>query len=152
MINLPLDKKWIKGYKVGSRAFGSQRDNGNRLHAGIDLYAPPNTPIYAVDDGIVIGVSSNFYKNVGQITIKHKNYIIRYAETNRNYFKIGDKIKAGQHIADVGLIEGLEMSMLHFEMYSNINDVSPLTIVDNKPYKRRKDLVNPTKYIDEMLV
>jgi murein DD-endopeptidase MepM/ murein hydrolase activator NlpD len=61
-------------------------------------------------------------------------------------------VKAGQLIGHIAKIEGLNISMLHFEMYSNVDDKSPLTVIGNNKFNRRGDLLNPTDFIDSLPV
>ncbi len=49
-----------------------------------------------------------------------------------------------------GLLDGLGWSMLHFELYRGTAS-GPLTVVGNPPYQRRRDLVNPTKFVEKLL-
>jgi murein DD-endopeptidase MepM/ murein hydrolase activator NlpD len=44
---------------VKSATFGMVRNHGTRAHQGIDLKADPGTPIYAVANGKVVGMSNN---------------------------------------------------------------------------------------------
>ena len=136
-------------YKSGAGRFGANRDNGTRLHAGSDLYSPVGTEVYATDEGTVRKVSPKFYRNVGAIEITHKTWIGRYCEiTPIKSLKVGDKVEAGQLIGHVAKIEGLNISMLHFEMYDNHLDESPLTVVGSTKFNRRKDLLNPETFLD----
>lgn len=140
-------------YKSGAGKFCSNRDNGTRLHAGSDIYSPVGTEVYATDDGTVRRVSSKFYKNVGAIEITHATWIGRYCEiTPIKTLKVGDKVEAGQLIGYVAKIDGLNISMLHFEMYDNQDDKSPLTIVGANRFNRRKDLLNPEKFLDDSAI
>ena len=60
----PLDKALRnKDYHNGGKAFGSDRDDGKRAHAGCDLIAPVGTPIYAVADGTIIEYNLNFARS-----------------------------------------------------------------------------------------
>ena len=140
-------------YKNGAGKFCANRDNGTRLHAGSDLYSPVGTEVYATDDGTVRRVSEKFYRNVGAIEITHATWVGRYCEiTPVKTLKVGDKVKAGQLIGRVAKIEGLNISMLHFEMYDNHLDESPLTVVGYTKFNRRKDLLNPEKFLDDSVI
>lgn len=50
-------------YLSGAGAFGSNRENGGRLHAGSDLYATVGTEVYATDEGIIRKISDKFYRH-----------------------------------------------------------------------------------------
>jgi murein DD-endopeptidase MepM/ murein hydrolase activator NlpD len=79
-----------------------------------------------------------------------------------NNLKKGSKVKRGDHIAYVGQLyenngsKPFEHTMLHFEKYSN-KATGPFTQetnsvyinkIKNKPYKRRKDLEDPSDFLD----
>ena len=38
---------------VNGARFGMTRDGGTRPHPGVDLYAPPGTPVFAIADGVI---------------------------------------------------------------------------------------------------
>ncbi|GJD72340.1 M23 family metallopeptidase [Methylobacterium goesingense] len=144
-------------FAEGMRRFGANRDGGKRKHAGCDLYAPVNTPVYAVADGIITQFAS-FYLETSYITVDHDDFIVRYGEVKNSLpsgIRINSEVKAGDLIGYIGKLKGLNMSMLHFEMYSNIA-TGPLTNRANKPYQRRSDLIDPTSYLKvwklEMLI
>lgn len=142
--------KWHRGW------FGATRDKTDRIHAACDLMAPQGTPIYAVEPGIILNIAK-FYLGTDEITIKHPNFVVRYGEIAKGKIpeniKIGNTVKAGQHIAWVG-----RLNMLHFEMYQgdsagylsqtwnkkNYNYVTPGN------YQRRPDLIDPTPYLDRL--
>ena len=142
----------INSYKtVRPAKFGANRTG--RLHAGADIYAPIGTEVYACEDGIIRHISPKFYKNVGAIEITHKTCICRYCElTPLSTIKEGQQISQGQLIGYVAKIDGIENSMLHFELYDNQDDKMPLTIVPNPPYNRRKDLLDPEEYLDKSIL
>lgn len=148
-ILFPLKTRSPYFYKTGMRAFGSNRSHG-RKHAGCDLYAPIGTPVYAMDDGEIINGPYAFYLGTYALEIKHTHFIARYGEIKsaaKNLTK-GSKVKKGQLIGYVGELKGLNMSMLHLELYSGTQK-GPLTIRDSKPYQRRSDLINPTEILDK---
>jgi murein DD-endopeptidase MepM/ murein hydrolase activator NlpD len=74
-----------------------------------------------------------------------------------------DVIKKGQHIAYVGQLfehdgpNPFKHTMLHFELYKNKAQgafsqkeyLGDYDYVPKKPYKRRRDLLNPTQFLDD---
>jgi murein DD-endopeptidase MepM/ murein hydrolase activator NlpD len=149
-IKFPLKTRSPSNYKTGMRKFGSNRAKG-RKHAGCDLYAPIGTPVYAMDDGEVTNFYA-FYLGTYALEIKHSDFIARYGEISKSAtgIKKGSKVKKGQLIGYVGELKGLNMSMLHLELYSG-NASGPLTVRGNKPYQRRTDLIDPTPILDKAI-
>jgi murein DD-endopeptidase MepM/ murein hydrolase activator NlpD len=150
LINIPA-----QSYKDGARRFGANR-NAERKHAGCDLYAPVGTKVYAMADGKIISYNE-FYGKTWEIEVDHGDYIIRYGEVKPKPdgmalgLKVGSNIKQGQHIGYVGLVHfksGGTAHMLHLEMYDKSGS-GPLTNRANKPYQRRKGLVNPAPFLDQ---
>jgi murein DD-endopeptidase MepM/ murein hydrolase activator NlpD len=131
------------------RNFGARRDKGKRKHAGCDLYAPVGTPIFAVADGTVKEFRA-FYLGTYALVVDHGDFIVRYGEIQKgiaqNLAK-GSKVKKGQKIGLVGKLNGLSISMIHFEMYSG-SKTGPLTDTKRPPFMRRADLVDPTSHLD----
>jgi peptidoglycan hydrolase-like protein with peptidoglycan-binding domain len=88
-LSFPLSFIPSEEYKKASRAFGSWRD-GDRLHAGCDLYAPENTHIYAIADGKIVAYQNFNYTSekdkdsrgsvVYQIVVDHGDFIANYRE------------------------------------------------------------------------
>ena len=78
---------------------------GSRRHEAIDVLAPRNTPVLAVEDGKIARL---FYSDAGGITIYQfdptTSYVYYYAHLERyaDGLKEGDSIKRGQVIAYVG--------------------------------------------------
>ncbi|NLE02383.1 MAG: peptidoglycan DD-metalloendopeptidase family protein [Fibrobacter sp.] len=146
----PLSSRPSVSYKDGGRFFGANRSNG-RKHAGCDLIAPTNTPIYAIGDGVVIQKEYSFYEGTNALEIKHGNYVVRYGEIlpgSASSLSAGTKVTKGQQIAKVGLLNS-GSHMLHFEMYSG-SATGQLTNRSNPPYQRRKDLIDPAPFLDKM--
>ncbi|HWV16796.1 MAG TPA: M23 family metallopeptidase [Cellvibrio sp.] len=151
------------------RAFGADRTGkrGQRFHAGLDLIMPAGTPIYAIADGKVRHDPTYFYFGTYVLEVTHGEYIVRYgeifpsaatgvklAESVLPDIKKGKEVKKGQIIAYVGRFydpyQNKSLSMLHFEMFANpqldtnLSDTSP----GCTPYKRRKDLIDPTRLLN----
>ena len=145
---LPFVPKF--SYKTGGRRFGAPRHNG-RKHAGCDLIAPLDTPIFAVADGIVMLAGGHeFYRGTFAVIVQHHHFTVRYCEVRAPAPGIhrGLRVKAGTVIAYVGKM--FVDSMLHFEVYSKPYGIGGLTDRKNKPYQRRSDLIDPTSLLDRL--
>jgi murein DD-endopeptidase MepM/ murein hydrolase activator NlpD len=146
-IRFPLSARPAESYREGMRRFGARR-KGGRLHAGCDLYAPVGTPILALDSGVVVKVYE-FYLGTFALEVRHPKFIARYGEIKQGLAPgvYPDKpVTRGQPIAYVGKLSGLNMSMLHLELYSG-SAKGPLS-TQTGPYKRRADLIDPTSILD----
>ncbi|MGN0526647.1 MAG: M23 family metallopeptidase [Acutalibacteraceae bacterium] len=92
------------------------------FHAGIDLAAPVNTPIYAAFDGKVT-VADYDQWNGNYIKIQHDNGIMTvYCHCEKINVKKGQVIKAGEVIGYVGSTGSSTGPHLHFEL--RINNIS----------------------------
>ncbi|MDP3760792.1 MAG: M23 family metallopeptidase [Ramlibacter sp.] len=103
---------------VGS-SFGWRIDpftGRSALHTGLDFQAEPGTPILAAAGGVVVAQEVHpAYGNM--VEIDHGNDLItRYAHASRVWVKVGDLVKRGQKIADVGTTGRSTGPHLHFEV------------------------------------
>jgi len=142
------------------RAFASNRNNGLRAHAGCDLYFDKGTWIYAVGDGTVTRGPYPFYCATFALEVDHGDFLARYGEIQaRTTVKEGDRVHAGEQIAKVGHLVGIQVpsDMLHFELYDK-SASGPLTIpdaarskkrADGTPFMRRMDLIDPTPKLNQ---
>jgi len=102
-----------------SSGFGWRRDpfTGERAwHAGVDLAAPKGTPVQAAWDGRVVFVGEQ--GGFGRIVVlEHAGgWRTYYAHNDANKVRVGDKVRAGQTIATVGLSGRSSGPHLHFEI------------------------------------
>lgn len=96
--------------------------NELRFHAGIDIAADMNTPIYAAFDGVV-SVAEYDEWNGNYLKITHDGGIMTvYCHCNTLKVKKGDTVKAGQVIATIGSTGSSTGPHLHFEL--RIDNVS----------------------------
>jgi hypothetical protein len=149
IVRFPMDSRPAQSYKEGARCFGASRSNG-RKHAGCDLYAPVGTPVYAMDDGVVIQNLYHFYEGSYALEIQHPGFVARYAEIGPKIpqgLTRGARVKRGQLIGQVGKMNGIINTMLHLEIYAGTAS-GQLTVQGNPPYKRRSDLLDPTPILD----
>lgn len=95
------------------------------FHDGMDLAAPLGTPLYAFADGVVVKVVdgvNDVTTNGGQVTIESTidgqkiTYTYRHMENSSKYVKVGDQVKAGQHISNVASTGHSTGSHLHLEI------------------------------------
>jgi murein DD-endopeptidase MepM/ murein hydrolase activator NlpD len=145
------------------RAFASNRNNGLRAHAGCDLYFEKGTWIYAIGDGTVTRGPYPFYCETFALEVDHGDFLARYGEIQaKTTVKEGDRVHAGEQIAKVGHLVGIQVpsDMLHLELYDK-SASGPLTITDTARSKkrpdgtafmRRKDLIDPTSKLNQWQV
>jgi uncharacterized protein len=185
MATFPLPARPTENYRTGGLSFGN--DRGGLLHAACDLIAVPGTEIYAVEAGTVIYGPRSFFESgphvwdvddagnkksvckpggtclwVYDLFVQHADFLVRYGEialTRAPGIKPQAPVEEGQLIGYVG--DQSIQKMLHFEMYSNTNDLSYPTVIGNMKYlnftpkityNRRKDLMDPTDYLDQCAV
>ncbi len=104
-----------------TRSFEDRR-SGTREHEAIDILAPRNTPVKAVDDG---SIARLFYSKQGGITIYQfdpsERYCYYYAHLERyaDGLKEGERIKKGQVIGFVGVSGNAPKNTphLHFAVF-----------------------------------
>ncbi|OGH68996.1 MAG: hypothetical protein A3I29_01015 [Candidatus Magasanikbacteria bacterium RIFCSPLOWO2_02_FULL_44_11] len=134
LYNIPIDlEKVTKTAKEGIAHVGD-------LINSIDYDAPEGTPVLAALDGVVIAVKDD--SNIGGTDQKYENdgnYIeilhdnnevseyehIRYSSSK---VKVGDNIKTGQTIAEVGNTGWSECPHLHFMVYPKGQEYKTLEI------------------------
>jgi murein DD-endopeptidase MepM/ murein hydrolase activator NlpD len=86
------------------------------FHEGIDFSSPSGTPIVSAAGGVVI--AAEYHSEFGNmLEIDHGNDIFtRYAHASRLMVRVGDIVKRGQHVADIGSTGRSTGSHLHFEV------------------------------------
>jgi murein DD-endopeptidase MepM/ murein hydrolase activator NlpD len=86
------------------------------FHTGVDLIAPPGTPVVAAAGGVVSNVA--FVSEYGNIVeVDHDNGLTsRYAHLSKSLVRMGDVVMKGQNIAQVGATGRATGPHLHFEV------------------------------------
>jgi murein DD-endopeptidase MepM/ murein hydrolase activator NlpD len=86
------------------------------LHEGIDFIAETGTPIEAAASGVVI--TAEFHTAYGNmVEIAHgADLVTRYAHASKILVKVGQLVKSGEKIAEVGNTGRSTGSHLHFEV------------------------------------
>ena len=88
-----------------------------RMHKGIDIAGPVGTPIDAAADGLVIaaGWNSGGYGNL--VEIRHSDgTTTRYGHNSRLSVSVGQIVRQGQQVAQMGSTGHSTGSHLHFEI------------------------------------
>lgn len=117
-----------------SSNYGNRTMNGRaERHSGLDLAAPTGTAIYATGPGVV--TKSGWGTGYGQyVEINHGNgYTTRYAHASRLIAKVGDRVQAGEHIANVGCTGRCTGPHLHYEVVKDGQRKNPSTYLAMLP-------------------
>ncbi len=104
---------WPAAGKLTSR-FGRR---WGRMHKGIDIAGPVGTPINAAADGTVIsaGWNSGGYGNL--VELKHSDgTTTRYGHNSRISVSVGQTVRQGQQLAEMGSTGHSTGSHVHFEI------------------------------------
>ena len=118
-LRLPLDAVRVETLEG---QFGQRRDGGSRGHEAVDLLAPRNTPIYAVEDG---SIAKLFVSKAGGITIYHfdasRRFCYYYAHLERyaDGLADGQRVRAGDLLGYVGTTGNAPANTphLHFAIF-----------------------------------
>ena len=105
-------------------------------HTGVDLYTDLGEPVYAVEDGLVVGIehftgewdASPWWNNTDCVLVKGPSGVVNYGEIKPEaYIRSGFKIHKGDQIGTVLRvikegrdhyeITGWRPTMLHLELY-----------------------------------
>ncbi len=145
---------WVKpgaSWKDGPRYFGCPR-SGGRKHGGCDLYAPFGAKVRAIADGIIVQQPYYFYDGTNALEVFHPGVgVVRYGEISSSKTvpaRAGQKVKVGEHIAYVGLLDSLQMSMIHFELFGE--QAYGQSLSGGGVYRRNPALKDPTPLIDKL--
>ena len=97
-----------------------------RHHNGIDVAAPWGTPIHAARDGMV--VFAGWFSGYGQVVfVAHGDGVVTvYGHASKLLVNVGDQVKQGQVIANVGCTGACTGVHLHFEVRVDDRPVDPL--------------------------
>ncbi len=106
--------------------------SGQATLKGIDIAGIEGTPILAASEGEVV-YSGNSLRGYGNlIIIKHqKNFLSAYAHNSKNMVKEGERVAAGQRIAQMGKT-GTDRVKLHFEVRHHGKPIDPESVLPNR--------------------
>ncbi|RXQ87843.1 hypothetical protein EO244_15905 [Ancylomarina salipaludis] len=111
------------------------------FHKGIDISAHQGTPIYAIADGQVHLLETNYVegKAYGRyIIIQHDGGLASlYSQMSRYNVKLGEKVKKGDVIGYVGSSGISTGPHLHLEIKKNGENVNPADFIDFSSLKMK---------------
>lgn len=128
----PVDKTGVPKITSG---FGFRDDlNGKaqlHMHAGIDIGGAKGDPVYTTADGVVINIDYSHPLYGKLIMIKHKyEFVTYYAHLNKILVKVGQEIKRGQKIGEMGNTGESEGYHLHYEIRRNEVPIDPMMFLN----------------------
>ncbi|MBN1548183.1 MAG: M23 family metallopeptidase [Syntrophaceae bacterium] len=116
----------VEGYV--SSFFGMRIKPGYKhkeFHSGIDIAAPPGTPVKATADGIV-SFSGPSGPNGNLVVLEHgRGFSTFYAHNRKNLVKVGQKVKRGEVIGHVGSTGNSTGPHVHYEIWKYGQAVNP---------------------------
>ena len=100
--------------------------SGDQTRQGVDIAGSAGDPVQAAADGEVV-YSGNGLLGYGElIIVKHNaSFLSAYGHNRKRLVQEGDKVKAGQQIAEMGS-SASSREELHFEIRKNGKPVNPL--------------------------
>jgi len=122
----PVNTGWISSY------FGKRTDpfTGKAAnHTGIDFAGRTGADVVAVADGVVTW-SAKRYGYGMMVEINHGNgYATRYAHNSENLVGVGEEVKKGQIVAQMGDTGRATGPNLHFEVLQDGRRVNPVNFI-----------------------
>jgi lipoprotein NlpD len=104
----------------------SRFSSNGSLNKGIDIAGELGQPVLAAQDGTVVYAGSGLRGYGELVIIKHSDvYVSAYGHNRSLLVREGQKVKAGQVIADMGST-GADRVKLHFEIRRQGKPVDPL--------------------------
>lgn len=144
----------IEDYTVSS-GYGYRVDpvyGGTRFHEGLDFAAPNETPIYATAAGTVVVASPNGgYGNCVEIDHGY-NYVTRFGHLNSIDVKVGQTVRRGDKIGEVGNTGKSTGPHLHYEVRFKGKPMNPVNyyFLDITP-QQYHDMINTAANAGNMM-
>jgi murein DD-endopeptidase MepM/ murein hydrolase activator NlpD len=102
----------------------------NVFHPGIDFAADPNTPVYAVADGVVIEAATNIVYGKYVVIDIGDDRAVLYAHLNDAFVSVGQAIGCGVPIGFSGATgRTLTGPHLHFELRLKDQPINPIPFI-----------------------
>lgn len=117
-----------------SSPFGFRSDpvyGGTAFHKGQDFAGPVGLPVYATGDGVVESVRFQYSGYGNEVIINHGfGYTTRYAHLNSVNVGVGQKLKRGDQVGELGKSGKSTGPHLHYEVLYRDIQVNPMSFMD----------------------
>ena len=139
-----------KGTYHLSSPFGTRVDpvyGGIARHTGQDFASKVGNPVYATGDGVVEKVDFKFNGYGNEVVIDHGfGYKTRYAHLNTIDVGVGQSLKRGDKIGEVGKSGKATGPHLHYEVLYRGNPMNPMSFCDmDMPVEEYKAMIGKRK-------
>ena len=112
------------------------------MHTGMDFTAPTGTEIYSTGDGTVVEVDYNQNGYGKHIVIDHGyGYQTLYAHLKKYNVRVGQKVKRGDVIGEVGNTGRSTGPHLHYEVIKDGQKINPVHFYSNDLSPEEYDLM-----------
>lgn len=176
-----LEKQISGNFRVPQKGEAGSfwESRGDRFHCGVDLYAPENTEVLSIEDGVVVETGMmtspeilSYWNLTYYVIIEHsQGMFCKYGELAGFTVRKGDSTESGQLIGYVGTVLNSEKidescplyiqklknknpSMLHFELWKNHPITTHINYLGGNWFAEEKpeNLRNPTRYLESLYV
>lgn len=153
----PLKEATLLPDELGS--FAAVRKH--HTHEGVDLYGEQNEDVFAVEDGVVVGIEwftgehtnppSPWWNNTQGVLVEGESGVVVYGEILLvEGIEIGSVIKREQKVGELETVlkkdKGRPMTMLHMELYEKgVRRTGEWDHGNDRP----KGLLDPSEYIED---
>ena len=122
----------VMGWVTSGFGFRTNPFTGlTQMHEGIDISNRVGTPVMAPADGIISDIGNDI--GLGKILVISHGFgmITRYAHLNKVLVKVGQKVKRGQKIAEIGTSGRTTGPHLHYEVRLDRIPINPMRYILN---------------------
>ena len=124
----PVEGRISSPYGKRANPFSGAKD----IHSGIDISATPGTPVEATADGVVSYSGWNLHSGY-LVVIEHGcGFSTAYAHNKRNLVKIGQQVKRGDTIGQVGSSGRSTGPHVHYEVWEKGRRINPNKFVEGR--------------------
>lgn len=122
----PIKLGWVSSY-YGTRT--NPFTGRLQFHKGMDFASKSGSDVLSVAGGVVTWSGERYgYGNL--VEINHGNgFVTRYGHNQKNLVTVGDTVKKGQKVAEMGSTGRSTGPHVHFEVLQNGRQINPLTFV-----------------------
>ena len=122
----------VQGWVTSGFGFRTNPFTGlNQMHEGMDISNRIGAPVVAPADGIISDTGSDW--GHGKILVISHGFgvVSRYSHLNKVSVRVGQKVKRGDKIAEVGMSGKTTGPHLHYEVRLNSIPVNPMRYILN---------------------